>query len=337
MFEWLTAVETLLHPYSVSLTLLLALLLDTLLGEAKRFHYLSGFGYLSTKVELRLNSNKASLDNIEYSIKRNRYVVFLGLMAWLFLVLPLPIIFSCWLSDFDWYVQIVVDALVLYFALGGRSLKEHAMQVYRPLLKGDINSARKYTGFLVSRETKTLSESEMSRATVESVLENGHDSVIASLSFYVIGGAPLVILHRLANTLDAMWGYKTARYFSFGYASARLDDLLGFISGKVCTVLYAVQGQVVIALKNAYQQGNQYKSHNGGWVMSAGATVLQRTLGGNARYQGRVACSPIMGIGKPVNVDDIPRSIVLVNRASICFVFAVFSSQLFYQLVKFIY
>ncbi|WP_286269435.1 CobD/CbiB family cobalamin biosynthesis protein [Thalassotalea hakodatensis] len=333
MAEWLTTVDTLFHPFSVSLTLLLALLLDALFGEAKHFHYLVGFGYLSDVVELTLNPNKAALDNVEHPLIRSRYAVFLGFIAWLFLVLPLSVIYYFWLNDFDWYGQIVVDAFILYLALGGRSLKEHAMQVYRPLLKGDMKSARQFTGYLVSRETETLSDNEMSRATVESVLENGHDSVIASLTYYVIGGIPLVIIHRLANTLDAMWGYKTARYLSFGFASARLDDLLGFISGKICTVLYAMQGSFILALKNAYQQGNQYKSHNGGWVMSAGATVLCRVIGGKASYHGDSLCSPIMGIGQPVNIDDIPRSTDLVKRASIGFVLIVFG----YQLVTYFY
>ncbi|MDO6427568.1 CobD/CbiB family cobalamin biosynthesis protein [Thalassotalea sp. 1_MG-2023] len=329
MSEGLTTVETLLHPFSVSLTLLLALLLDTLFGEAKRFHYLVGFGYISQAVEARLNPHYAAKDNIEQGLNRGGYAVCLGIIAWLILVLPLPIIYFFWLNDVVWYLHIGVDAFILYLAIGGRSLKEHAIQVYRPLIKGDLQNARKFTGYLVSRETATLSAHEMSRATVESVLENGHDSVIASLTYYIIGGIPLVIIHRLANTLDAMWGYKTARYFSFGYASARLDDVLGFISGKVCTVLYAVQGQPCLALKNAYQQGNLYKSHNGGWVMSAGATVLNRTLGGTARYHGHSAFSPAMGAGKPVNVDDIPSSIIIVKRASMCFFLVV----LVYQLV----
>mgnify|MGYP001954952996 CR=1 FL=1 len=167
----------------------------------------------------------------------------------------------------------------------------------------------------------------MSRATVESMLENGHDSVIASIIYYIIGGAPLVILHRFANTLDAMWGYKKPRFYSFGFASARLDDLLGFVTGKCCTVLYAFQGNVIESIKNAYRQGNQYKSHNGGWVMAAGATAMKIRLGGIANYHGTLINSPTLGNGKPATVEDIPRSVEVVQGATVRLLLIVFCVQ----------
>jgi adenosylcobinamide-phosphate synthase len=217
---------------------------------------------------------------------------------------------------------------VLYLAIGLASLHQHAMQIYKPLSRGDLITARYFTSYIVSRETNDLSEQEISRATVESMLENGHDSVIASLFYYIIGGAPLVIIHRLANTLDAMWGYKNTRFNEFGYASARLDDLLGFASGKCCTLLYSIQGmtkqRVLKSLFNAYTQGSHYKSHNGGWVMAAGATVMGITLGGKAVYHGNPVSSLILGSGTQVTLQDIPKSLTLVTRASLLLLIAVF-------------
>ncbi|TYK65974.1 cobalamin biosynthesis protein CobD/CbiB [Colwellia echini] len=308
--------------FSLTLTIILALLLDKYLGEARRFHYLVGFGYFAKKVEAALN--KPSVNN-----------KLLGAFSWCLLVLPLPLCYFYFLNDFTWYWQILLDASVLYLAIGLNSLHQHAMQVYQPLTSGDLPTARQFTGYLVSRDTSELTPQEMSRATIESMLENGHDSVIASLFWYLIGGAPLVILHRLANTLDAMWGYKTARFINFGFASARLDDGLGFFSGKLCTLLYAVQGlkQKVVckALTNAYRQGNQYKSHNGGWVMAAGATVMARTLGGSALYHGKVINSVVLGYGREVTLEDIPRSLTVVSRASAILVAVVIG----YQLISF--
>jgi adenosylcobinamide-phosphate synthase len=169
------------------------------------------------------------------------------------------------------------------------------------------------------------------------MLENGHDSVIASLFYYLIGGAPLVIIHRFANTLDAMWGYKNSRFNAFGYASARLDDLLGFLSGKCCTLLYALQGlknrSTVYAIKNACRQGNQYKSHNGGWVMAAGATVMNRHLGGSAFYHGKEINSVILGCGDSVTTKDIPTSLQLVTRASVLLLVLIFIVQLAIYLI----
>ena len=314
--------------FSLVITLSLALILDKLLGEAKRFHYLVGFGYLATKFEALLNLLPSETPSEMSALKTKA----LGAIAWCLLVLPLPILYFYFLQELPWYWQVVIDAIVLYLALGLTSLKEHAMQIYRPLKSGDLKTARHFTGYIVSRETSQLSEQEMSRATVESMLENGHDAVIASLIYYVIGGAPLVILHRLANTLDAMWGYKNSRFINFGYASARLDDLLGFISGKCCTVLYAIQGLqhrlFVKALYNAYSQGKQYKSHNGGWVMAAGATVMRKKLGGSAQYHGKEVHSVTLGEGNNVSSDDIPASLTLVSRASLILLIAVFVFQL---------
>ena len=316
--------------FSLTITLSLALILDKLLGEAKRFHYLVGFGYLATKLEALLNPLPSESTSEISALKTKA----LGAIAWCLLVLPFPILYFYFyfLQDLPWYWQVFIDAIVLYLALGLTSLKEHAMQIYRPLEIGDLKTARHFTGYIVSRETKALTEQEMSRATIESMLENGHDAVIASLIYYLIGGAPLVILHRFANTLDAMWGYKNSRFINFGYASARLDDVLGFISGKCCTLLYAIQGlkqrHFIQAIANAYRQGKQYKSHNGGWVMAAGATVMNKKLGGSAQYHGKEVHSVTLGEGNNVSSDDIPASLTLVSRASLILLIAVFIFQL---------
>jgi adenosylcobinamide-phosphate synthase len=321
-----------LAPYfATTLTLLLALLLDNVLGEAKKYHYLVGFGWLATKIESALNSDKCRHN------KTHLKTQILGTFSWCLLVLPLPIIYFLCLNNLIWYWQILLDASVLYLAVGLNSLHQHAMQIYTPLKSGDLDKARHFTAYIVSRETNQLSPQEMSRATVESMLENGHDSVIASMVYYIIGGAPLVILHRFTNTLDAMWGYKNTRFNYFGYASAKLDDLLGFISGKICTLLYAIQGNFKESVINAYQQGNQYKSHNGGWVMAAGATVMKLTLGGTALYHGKTVTSPILGISSnkksaseknSITVEDIPRSITLVKRAATLLLWLVFIYEL---------
>ena len=313
---------TLLPEFSVFITLSLALLLDKVLGEAKRFHYLVGFGWLANWLEVKLNSPSANRFNNKL----------LGMFAWCLLVLPLPLLYWYCADDLIWYWQVLLDAFVLYLAIGLTSLYQHAMQIYQPLQSGNIIQARRFTGYIVSRQTNELSEQDMVRATVESMLENGHDSVIASMIYYIIGGAPLVILHRLANTLDAMWGYKNPRFYNFGYASARLDDLLGFIPGKCCSLLYAIQGikygRVFNSLRNAYKQGQQYKSHNGGWVMAAGATVMGITLGGNAFYHGKEVQSVTLGSGRKAIIDDIPASLTLVNCASLLLLIFTFSMVL---------
>jgi adenosylcobinamide-phosphate synthase len=226
-----------------------------------------------------------------------------------------------------------LDALILYFAVGLKSLKLHALQILKPLEENDLATARHFCGYLVSRKTDNLSEQDVSRATVESVLENGHDAAIASFFWFIIGGAPLVILHRLANTLDAMWGYKNKRFIHFGWCAARMDDLLGWPSAKISALLYAFQTNLSLtktinSLKNGYQQSQQYKSLNGGWVMATGASVLNFKLGGSAIYHGKEVISVTLGCGNTLVNNDILRSINLVNKAVITLIVVSFCTEM---------
>lgn len=324
--SFLTSALLFISPFKLSIILVLALLLDHIFGEPKKYHQLVGFGNLAKKVEYWLNRpcyQSQSFSGIN---------ALFGAIAWCLLVLPFCYLSYTLIVILPEPIHLIIEAIVLYLALGLNSLHLHAMQVFKPLKQDDLATARHFTAYLVSRETENLTAENMSRATVESMLENGHDAVIASLVYYLIGGIPLVILHRLANTLDAMWGYKSARFNSFGFFAARADDILGFITAKICTVLYALQQPFLPALTNAYHQGNQYKSHNGGWVMAAGATVMKITLGGKALYHGKIVTSPTLGVNKNANTSitykDIPRSIAIVQRATISLIILVFTYQL---------
>ncbi|WP_394201443.1 adenosylcobinamide-phosphate synthase CbiB [Marinagarivorans algicola] len=294
---------------------MLAIMVDKILGEPKKYHPLIGFGYCANVLECYLNKAITKPNRI-ISLKVR------GIIAWLLIVLPLPLLLMGYMifiaEQLPWYLNFAIEVTVVYFALGLRSLKEHALQVFRPLNLDDLKTARHFTGYLVSRDTSALTPKQMTRATIESMLENGHDAVIATLVWYSIGGLPAVLLHRLANTLDAMWGYKTPQFKDFGWCAARIDDALGFISAKICTLLYAIQSPKHFnsSLYNAATQGGQYKSHNGGWVMAAGATALQIKLGGSAVYHNQSHTSPTLGQGNNIQVNDIIRSINLVNNAA---------------------
>lgn len=284
--------------------LLAAFVVDAILGETKRFHPLVGFGRGAQKLEAVFNREQHS----EVQQKA------IGSVLWLLLILPIPAAYYYFSQHFQsWWL----DIFILYLALGNKSLREHAVQVYQPLTEGNLTQARHYCSYLVSRDTSELSEQQISRAVVESVLENGHDAVIASLFWYCVGGIPLVIAHRLANTLDAMWGYKNSRYLNFGWCSAKMDDCLGWPSAKVTALLYAIQSKRVLAcLVNAYKQGRQYKSLNGGWAMASGATSLNIELGGAASYFGQSVRSVTLGQGQTVAAKHILASVKLINRAA---------------------
>ena len=318
---WLNNAMALAESFNVTIVIIIALILDCLFGEPSRFHPLIGFGNIANRIEKKLNGATNEPQHSNW-----RSMVFGGL-SWLVLVAPLPILIYVIDAQLSLFFQIIFEAILLYLVIGLTSLKQHALQIFKPLCDNDMTLARHFTSYLVSRDTNELSAQQMSRATVESMLENGHDAVIASLFYYAVGGIELAVIHRLANTLDAMWGYKNSRFLYFGRWAARMDDLLGFMSSKVTTLCYALQGNVIMSIKNAATQGNQYKSHNGGWAMAAGATALNIQLGGRAIYHGKVTESVSLGGGNEVSKNDIVRSVKLVQRATLILLVAVLSYQ----------
>ncbi|MGN7612787.1 adenosylcobinamide-phosphate synthase CbiB [Magnetococcales bacterium HHB-1] len=281
------------------LTPLLALLLDRLFGETKYFHPLVGFGHLAIFIETKINNTPQ---------KNTAYIK--GLLSWLILVLPLPLLLFFLLQPNT--ATLLLSSFILYFTIGLKSLEEHAIAV-EEALQQSIPQARKRVSYLVSRDSQKMNETEITKATMESVLENGCDAVFSPLFWYLLFGAPGALLYRLANTLDAMWGYRTPRFNLFGYATARLDDLLNFIPARLTALTYALSGHFKSAIKS-WRNLPHWKSPNAGIVMTTGAGALQCQLGGDACYHGKIEKKPTLGLGRTATPEDIPRTIMLVNK-----------------------
>ncbi len=298
------------------LTLVAALLLDRLLGESRRWHPLVGFGRLVTWLERGLNADHAGSASGEYvrlkpylQLKQKLY----GAFGVALLTLPFT---GLLLYVGQWQtIAIVVNILVLYLAIGARSLIEHARQVRDALLENNRELARTRTGYLVSRDTAHMNEQEIARATIESTLENGSDALFAPLFWFLLAGAPGALFYRLVNTLDAMWGYKTPRYRYFGWAAARLDDVLNFIPARLTALTYAVAGKFVNAMQCWFTQAGQCASPNAGPVMAAGAGALALRLGGPAVYHGQAEDRPQLGMGSLPGVEDIDQAVNLLRRS----------------------
>lgn len=284
---------------SLGLTTLVALLLDALFGEPRRGHPLVLFGRWAERLERRFNPGGRGWRSH-------------GVSAWLLAVLP-PTAVVWLLADIPglgW----VVSVLALYAAVGLRSLNEHAEPVAQALEQGDLARARERVGYMVSRDTRELDDSAVARAATESVLENGSDAVFAALFWFAVAGAPGVVLYRLANTLDAMWGYRNARFERFGWAAARIDDVLNYIPARLVALTYAVLGKTALALHCWRQQAPLWDSPNAGPVMAAGAGALGVQLGGPAIYHGELHERPRLGEGEPACAADIQRGMDLVRQ-----------------------
>ena len=216
---------------------------------------------------------------------------------------------------------------LLYLALGWRSLDEHARGVRDALRSNDLCAARRRVGYMVSRDTVALDQEGVAKATVESVLENGNDAVFGAIFWFVLAGAPGVVLYRLTNTLDAMWGYRNARYARFGWAVARLDDVLNFLPARLTALGYALVGNFARALRCWHVQGTQWKSPNAGPVMAAGAGSLGVLLGGATSYEGVMQVRPHLGEGSTAQADHIDRALGLIRRTLVLWLLVLFATQ----------
>ena len=300
-----------------ALITLAAVLLDALLGEPARWHPLVGFGRWAQYFERRLNTNTSRTPLVQRLLGAAAVAAAVG--PWVLLVgvaVALPA-FHYW-----------VGVAVLYFALGHQSLRQHAQRVHRALEAGNLDEARVQVSHMVSRDTAKMDAREVAAATVESVLENGNDAVFGALFWFVVAGAPGVLLFRLSNTLDAMWGYRTPRYLHFGWAAARFDDVLNFVPARLTALTYALIGSTRSALHCWRVQAPQWESPNAGPVMAAGAGALGLGLGGGAYYHGEWEERPPLGLGAPPDAGSIRAALRLVRSGVVLWVLLVMAGEL---------
>ena len=276
------------------------LALDALLGEVPVLHPLVGFGRYASWLEKRFNREGGIL---------------IGLLAWALAVLPLVALSVGAIVCAAPFWALVLHALLLYFCLGLRSLYEHCQPIALALRVGDLPNARRLTARIVSRDTGEASEADLSKATVESLLENGNDAVFGTLFWFLAGGGPAALLFRLVNTLDAMWGYRTPRFLLFGRFAARCDDVMNWIPARLTACSYLVLGHARSAWRCWRTQARHWPSPNAGPVMASGAGALQLQLGGAASYEGVSEMRPPLGEGREVRADDIERAWRLVLHA----------------------
>lgn len=288
-----------------ALMVIAACLLDRLLGEASYFHPLVGFGQLAKRCEQHFN-----LSALSGSDARLR-----GLFCWSLLVITPAVTISFAMALFDDALQMLLSIIVLYITIGGRSLQEHADRVRADLENKDLAAARTHVSWLVSRDTTGLDETGISKACIESVLENGNDALFAPIFWFCVLGPAGAVMYRLANTLDAMWGYRTPRYLNFGRAAAKLDDALNYIPARLTALSYGLVGHTRSAFRCWQTQAPHWDSPNAGPVMAAGAGALNVLLGGAAEYHGATELRPQLGCGNTPEAADISSAQRLQRKA----------------------
>jgi adenosylcobinamide-phosphate synthase len=292
----------------MSLTIVLAILIDFFIGEPKKYHPLVGYGYLANGVEtiFRNPNHTAVQQNI------------MGLIALTSLLFPF-VFFIYFLNQWEVF-SLFLSPIVLYFCIAAKSLKQHSNLVLQALETNDLELAKK-VAMIVSRETEKMTTTDICKATVESILENGADAVFAPIFWFIVAGPTGAILYRLSNTLDAMWGYKNQRFIHFGWAAARFDDVLNWIPARLTAFSYALLGRTTLAFTCWKNQAQLLDSPNAGPVMTAGAGALDIQLGGPAWYHGKLKNKILFGTKKITGIEDINRANSLITQSLFLWVF----------------
>ncbi|KVX78405.1 adenosylcobinamide-phosphate synthase CbiB [Burkholderia ubonensis] len=285
---------------TVAMLAVIAVIVDRVVGEPSAAHPLVAFGRLAARIEAALNTGR-----------RGRLT---GIAAWLAAVAP-PVLIAAWLAAaLPAPLAAALHVALLWFALGAKSLADHLAPIAAALFRHDLPGARVLTARIVSRDTSAADEGALSRAAVESALENGNDAIFGALFWFVIAGGPGALMFRLANTLDAMWGYRTPRFLTFGWAAARIDDLLNWVPARLTAASYALLGDTASAWRCWRTQARHWDSPNAGPVMAAGAGSLNVQLGGPAVYHGELEHRPVLGTGSPASAAHIVAALSLVTR-----------------------
>lgn len=297
--------------------IVLAYILDLIVGDPPNWpHPVKFFGSVISFFDARWNKGK---NRKATGIVMVMVVIMLVLSASVYLV-------------FLFYrmhplAGMALEAILISTTIAQKSLQEAAREVSGPLKNKNLHEARQKLSFIVGRDTENLPEQEIVRGTVETVAENTSDGVTAPLFWAFIGGAPLALMYRLVNTCDSMVGYQDGKYAEFGWASAKLDDVLNWIPARLTAfVMMFVMKPKKTTHKKAWsillRDAKKHPSPNSGCVEAAVAALLGVQLGGINFYQGRKSHRMEMGDASvELGVNHILQAIAIMRRTVLLFLF----------------
>ncbi|MBK0329578.1 cobalamin biosynthesis protein [Rhodobacteraceae bacterium F11138] len=258
---------------STALSLMLALLLDAALGEPRWLwsrlpHPAVLMGRLVAALDRSLNRG---------AVQR------LGGLAAVLLLGFVAIVLGYALSALGPLVEIPCVAILL----AQRSLVQH-VQAVADALRLSTGDARLAVAMIVSRDCETMGRAQIARSTIESAAENLSDGVIAPAFWFLVAGLPGMVLYKAINTADSMIGYRNERYARFGWAAARLDDVLNLIPARLTAGMIAILSGRLAAWPEIRHDARQHRSPNAGWPEAAMARALNLALAGPRSYDGRM-------------------------------------------------
>lgn len=215
------------------------------------------------------------------------------------------------------WAGLILSSVLAWPLIAARAMYVHVTAVARPLMSGDIGTARLAVVLIVGRDPSELDAAGVGRAAIESLAENTSDGIVAPVFWGVMLGLPGIAAYKAINTLDSMIGHRTPRHEAFGWASARIDDLVNLIPARLTGLLFAaVSARPQAALATMWRDARRHRSSNAGWPEAAMAGALAVRLSGPRRYAGHVAPEPwVNGAASDPDPGDLNLALALYLRA----------------------
>ena len=314
--------------FKITFIIVFAFIIDSIIGDPPTWpHPVKLIGKLIAFLDKKLNHQK----RIEGIYMLLLVLILTGILSTLILYLAYRL---------DFIFGLIIESIMVATTISQKGLKDAAFAVYKPLGKNDLPAARQQLSQIVGRDTANLNEEEMTRATIETVAENTTDGITAPIFWTAIAGGVGAILYRAINTCDSMVGYRNAKYENFGWASAKLDDLVNYLPARLSGILMLYAGKIEgreeeISFHRLKKEAKKHASPNSAWTEAATALLLDITLGGSNYYQGIKFHAEKIGQGKkPLEKIDILKSIDIMQRTNYLFSFIIILGVFLYDFAQ---
>ena len=288
------------------LPMLFGFVLDLILGDPYSLpHPIRLIGTMISRLEIFFRKKIHNNEKLSGTV-----LVFVVLI--ISTAVPLVILLLCYRVNICFGA--VTEGVLFYYLIAPKCLKNESMKVYKAIESNDIESARHAVSMIVGRDTNTLDEIGIIKAAVETVAENTSDGVTVPMIYMMLGGVPLGLFYKAANTMDSMIGYKNDKYQNFGRFAAKLDDVLNFIPSRLTAVIMILSAYILkLDGKNAFKiwkrDRHNHASPNSAQTEAVCAGALDVMLAGDAYYFGKLYKKKTIGENiRPIKNDDIRKA-----------------------------
>lgn len=283
----------------------IAYIIDLIVGDPYWFpHPVIYMGKYIAFVERLARKNK-SIDNRtnnkeHKSTKKIEFAVGIFICLSLIAITSVVTYIIIKIFEFSFFAKSIVSAVIIAITFSTRCLGKEANKVYKALKSNDIKKARLCLSYIVGRQTESLDEQEIIRATVETVAENSVDGTIAPMFYAFIGGPMMAMIYKAVNTMDSMLGYRNERYEFIGKVPAITDDIFNFIPARISIISIAISSIFLkldwkSCFRISIRDRKKHKSPNCAYPEGAYAGAMNIELGGTNIYFGEEVHKPTIG------------------------------------------